>query len=113
MPAPVRGVLRCRGWYGNIEVLAFPVHKVPVMFGVRPSLVLEFHEDPALPAGPIGMTSMASSILSSSSSVRDSGRGNFDSDTEEPEEDGGDGDRERCLEVETGSERSGTSSNIS
>lgn len=112
-PTPVIGVLRCRGWYGNMELLAFPVPHVTVVFGVRPSLMLEFHEGPALPAGPIGMTSMASSILSSSSTVSDNGRTGFDSDAEEPEEDGGEGDRERCPGLDTGSERSLISSNIS
>jgi len=90
----------------------FSVPEVAVVFGVRPSL-LECHEGPALPAGPIGMTNIASSILSSSSTARESGRRGFETDAEDPEEDSGEGDRERCLEDDTGSERSLISSNIS
>lgn len=112
-PAAVMGGLRWRGWYGNMELPPFPVFEVAVVFVVRLSLVLECHEGPALPAGPIGMTSIASSILSSSSTVMESGRSGFDNDAEELEEDGGEGDRERCLEDDTGSERSLISSNIS
>lgn len=110
---PTAGVLRWRGWYGSVvELPAFPAPKFTMVFGARPSLIY-CHEEPALPAGPIGMTSIASSILSSSSTARESGRSGFDNDAEEPEEDSGEGDRERCLEDDTGSERSLISSNVS
>jgi len=71
------------------------------------------NEDPVLLAGPIGMTSMASSMLSSSSTVKDNGRRAFDSDAKESKEEGGEGDRDRRLEVDRGSERSLISSKIS
>lgn len=105
-PAAAMGVLRLRGWYGNTEVSAFSIPEVVAVLGVRPS-------PPPLPAGPIGITNIASSILSSSSAAKESGRCNFDTDAEEPEEDGGEGDRERCCEDDTGSERSLISSKIS
>ena len=111
-PTAVMSDLRWRGWYGNMELPALSIFEVTV-FGVRLSLVLECHDGPALPAGPIGMTSIASSILSSSSTVTESGRSGFDNDSKEPEEDGGEGDRERRLEDDIGSERSLISSNIS
>lgn len=107
------GALRCRGWYGNVAPLLCPFAELAVAFDDRLSLRLMFDEDPALLPGPIGMTSMASSMLSSSSTVRDSGRGGFDSDPEEPEEEGGEGDRERGRVDDTGSDRSVISSNIS
>lgn len=112
-PAAVMSGLRWRGWYGNMELPALSLLEVTVVVCIRSSLVLECHEGPALPAGPIGMTSIASSILSSSSTDKESGRCSFDTDAEEPEEDGGEGDRESRLEDDRGSERSLISSNIS
>lgn len=112
-PAAAARGLRWRGWYGNTEaeLPAFSIYEVVAMFGVRLSLMPECHEEQALPAGPIGITSMASSILSSSSTVRESGRCALDID-EEPEEDSGEDERER-RPGNTGSDRSFISSNIS
>jgi len=91
----------------------FLMPEVVAVFGIRVSLGPECHEGPAFPAGPIGITSIASSILSSSSTAKESGRCGFDNDAEEQEEDSGEGDRERCREDNTGSERSLISSKIS